>query len=146
MAKDIYHEHVKTALIKDGWTITHDPLRLLSKAEGGLEADLGAEKIIIAEKGLSKIAIEVKSFLQPSLINEFNKATGQYVSYEEALDMLNDDRILYLAIPDEIYTKLVTKIITQRVIKRLKIKILLYNPESKTVVSWIESPDFKKIS
>ncbi len=146
MAKDIYHEHVKAALIKDGWTITHDPLRLLSKAEGGLETDLGAEKIIIAEKGLTKVAVEVKSFLQPSLINEFNKATGQYVSYEEALEMLNDDRILYLAIPDEIYTKLVSKIITQRVIKRLKIKILLFNPEIKTVVSWIESPDFKKTS
>ena len=144
MAKDAYHENVKTALIKDGWTITHDPLTLLSKAEGGLETDLGAEKMITAEKGLTKVAIEVKSFLQPSLINEFNKATGQYVSYEEALEMLNNDRILYLAIPDEVYTKLVSKIITQRVIKRLQIKILLFNPESKTVVSWIESPDFKK--
>ena len=25
-AKDIYHDQVKTALVKDGWTITHDPL------------------------------------------------------------------------------------------------------------------------
>jgi XisH protein len=25
MARDIYHEHVKEALIKDGWTVTHDP-------------------------------------------------------------------------------------------------------------------------
>ena len=25
-AKDIYHDTVKNALIKDGWTITHDPL------------------------------------------------------------------------------------------------------------------------
>jgi hypothetical protein len=24
-AKDIYHEEVKNALIKDGWTITDDP-------------------------------------------------------------------------------------------------------------------------
>jgi hypothetical protein len=24
-AKDIYHDVVKKALIKDGWTITHDP-------------------------------------------------------------------------------------------------------------------------
>ena len=24
--KDIYHDTVKNALIKDGWTITHDPL------------------------------------------------------------------------------------------------------------------------
>ena len=27
-AKDIHHDTVKNALIKDGWTITHDPLRL----------------------------------------------------------------------------------------------------------------------
>jgi hypothetical protein len=28
MAKDIYHENVKNALIKEGWTITHDPYSL----------------------------------------------------------------------------------------------------------------------
>lgn len=28
MAKDIFHDTVKLALQKDGWTITHDPYRL----------------------------------------------------------------------------------------------------------------------
>lgn len=60
MARDIYHYEVKEALIKDGWTITNDPLVLLGKNEGGLQTDLGAEKIITAEKGLTKIAVEVK--------------------------------------------------------------------------------------
>lgn len=27
-SRDIYHNTVKNALLKDGWTITHDPLRL----------------------------------------------------------------------------------------------------------------------
>ena len=27
-AKDRFHQAVKTGLIKDGWTITHDPLSL----------------------------------------------------------------------------------------------------------------------
>ena len=27
-ARDMYHTAVKNALIKDGWTITHDPLTL----------------------------------------------------------------------------------------------------------------------
>ncbi|MEH2321188.1 element excision factor XisH family protein [Nostoc sp.] len=27
-SRDIYHNHVKNALLKDGWTITHDPLKL----------------------------------------------------------------------------------------------------------------------
>jgi hypothetical protein len=28
MAKDIFHQQVKNALIKDGWKITHDPFTL----------------------------------------------------------------------------------------------------------------------
>jgi hypothetical protein len=44
-AKDHYHETVKNALIKDGWTITHDPLILrLSKKK--LYIDLGAEQLL----------------------------------------------------------------------------------------------------
>ncbi len=35
MAKDIFHQAVKTALIKDEWTITHDPL-YLNIAEVGI--------------------------------------------------------------------------------------------------------------
>lgn len=27
-ARDVFHEAVKNALVKDGWTITHDPLAL----------------------------------------------------------------------------------------------------------------------
>ena len=27
-ARNIYHNGVRNALLKDGWTITHDPLRL----------------------------------------------------------------------------------------------------------------------
>ena len=30
MAKDIFHLNVKEALIKEGWTITDDPLTLLN--------------------------------------------------------------------------------------------------------------------
>jgi hypothetical protein len=31
-ARDVFHEAVKNALVKDGWTITHDP-RALSFGE-----------------------------------------------------------------------------------------------------------------
>jgi len=48
-AKDIYHDTVKNALIRDGWTITHDPLRL-SIDDKNLFIDLGAERIIAAVK------------------------------------------------------------------------------------------------
>lgn len=42
MAKDLFHDAVRNALIKDGWQITEDPLFLKI---GGVELyiDLGAE-------------------------------------------------------------------------------------------------------
>lgn len=65
-AKDKFHETVKTALVKDGWTITDDPLFIKF---GGVEmyVDIGAEKLIGAEKDGRKIAVEIKSFLGISL-------------------------------------------------------------------------------
>jgi XisH protein len=49
MAKDKFHDAVKNALIKEGWTVTDDPLFLQF---GGVDlfVDLGAENIIAAQK------------------------------------------------------------------------------------------------
>ena len=93
MAKDIFHELVKKALIKQDWIITADPLTLLPRKEGGISTDLGAEKVIVAEKGLTKIAVEVKSFLNPSIIHDFIKATGQYRVYSVVMKKRQLDRV-----------------------------------------------------
>ncbi len=67
MARDHYHQLVKQALTADGWTITDDPL-YLDLASTTLEVDLGAERLIAAEKGKEKIAVEIKSFLGNSTV------------------------------------------------------------------------------
>ena len=61
-AKDIYHDNIKNALIKDGWTITHDPY-VVQYGSKDLFIDLGAKKLIAATQGNLKIAVEVKSFI-----------------------------------------------------------------------------------
>ena len=78
MAKDLFHQSVKQALIKDGWTITNDPLTIrIDRVK--LEIDLGAEKVFAAEKDGQKIAVEVKSFINPSNISDFHNALGQFL-------------------------------------------------------------------
>jgi hypothetical protein len=77
-AKDIYHDHVKNALTKDGWTVTHDSLAL-KWGRKDMYADLGAEKLLAAEKKERKIAVEVKSFVGASMIKDLRDALGQYV-------------------------------------------------------------------
>ena len=138
MARDIFHDLVKRALIKQGWHITDDPLTLLPKKEGGISTDLGAEKVIIAEKGVTKIAVEVKSFLNPSIIHDFIKATGQYRVYSVVLKKRQVERILYLAMPDFVYDELIEYLFVRDTIEDSTIKFILFNQDSETIVEWIE--------
>lgn len=102
MAKDLFHDAVREALKKEDWHITDDPLTF---QVGGvdLRIDLGAEKLIAAEKEGQKIAVEIKSFVKVSAIYEFHLAIGQYRNYILALQKEEPDRVLYLAIPDDTY-------------------------------------------
>ena len=51
--RDRYHFHLKEALEKDGWSITHDPLDLTT-GEVELFADLGAARVLGAERNDEK--------------------------------------------------------------------------------------------
>lgn len=53
-ARDIYHDAVRNALMKDGWTITDDPLRLRLRGGRSLFVDLGAKRLLAAERGTEK--------------------------------------------------------------------------------------------
>ncbi len=46
-------------LQNDGWTITHDPSPL-QIGKKRLSVDLGAERLISAEKGIQKIVVEAR--------------------------------------------------------------------------------------
>jgi XisH protein len=96
VAKDIYHNTVRVALEKDGWTITDDPLTL-KVGKQSTYIDLGAERLLAAEKQERRIAVEVKSFISPSLVKDLEQALGQYIMYGQVLSKQNSDLLLYLA-------------------------------------------------
>lgn len=79
-AKDFIHDKVKNALIKDGWIITDDPFTL-EYEDATAFVDLGAERVIAAEKDSQKIAVEIKSFVGRSALQEIEAAIGQYMVY-----------------------------------------------------------------
>ena len=106
-AKDIYHDTVKRALQKDGWIITHDPFPL-QIGRKRLSADLGAQRLINAEKGTQKIVVEVKSFVGRSDVRDLEQALGQYILYRQVLNEMQSDRTLYLAVSEEIFNSVFT--------------------------------------
>lgn len=135
--KDYYHEIVKVALIKEDWKITHDPLDL-SIGEVDLWADLGAERIIGAEREEEKIAIEIKSFLSQSPVSEFHKALGQYENYRLSLSELDPYRKLFLAIPIEAWEDFFQRPFIKKVIQKYQIELIIFSPTQQNIVSWIK--------
>lgn len=136
-AKDIFHEKVKSALIKDGWQVTHDPLEL-SYGKVELQIDLGAENLIAAEKEAERIAVEIKSFIEPSKVYAFHLALGQYINYKRALRANDADRKLFMAITEDILQSFFLKQeMTQDAILEDDLQLIVFDPEKEEIVQWI---------
>ena len=136
-AKDIYHDHVKNALIKDGWTITHDPLTL-KWGKKDVYIDLGAEQIIAAQKIERKIAVEIKSFVGESEVEDLKNALGQYILYHDILVRTQPDRILYLAIRESTYADIFEEPIGEILLENHRVKLIIFDPKKEETVKWIE--------
>jgi XisH protein len=136
-AKDIFHDAVKNALLKDTWSVTDEQFYIRS---GGVEIyiNIGAEKIIAAERGDEKIAVEVKSFLGYSNITEFHVAVGQFINYRSILEDEQPDRTLYLAIPLDVYDSFFQLPFSQKIIQQNQIKLIVFDSQKEVIVKWIK--------
>lgn len=135
-ARDVFHQAVRHALEKDGWTITHDPL-LLRYELGNLYIDLGAEKVLAAEQAGKKIAVEIKSFVQNSAISEFYTALGQFISYRTLLLDQYSEYVLYLAVPVDTYTSFFSTQLAQSIINSQQLKLIVYKPQQEVIERWV---------
>lgn len=135
-AKDIIHDAVKNALIKDGWIITADPYTLLY-AEVSLAIDLAAERLIEATRNNQRILVEVKSFMGRSFAKSFQEALGQYQMYVGVLDALQVTDILYLAISDMTYQRFFQQSVYQMLVEKFQIRLVIIDIEKEEVISWL---------
>ena len=138
-ARDLYHTTVITALQKDGWQITHDPYRLKLSRGKNLYVDLGAQRLIAAEKGIEKIAIEVKSFRSPSEMKDLEEAIGQFVLYERLLSRYDPTRKLYLAVPDAIRKSVFEEEAGIVLLEDQILRLFTFSPEQEEIVTWLPS-------
>lgn len=134
-AKDLYHDTVRTALIKDGWTITDDPL-ILKIGRRSAFVDLGAEKLIAAERDSEKIAVEIKSFLSPSPINDLENAWGQFFLYARVLQKRESDRRLYLAVSRNTFETLFQEEAGQLLLEEPNFRMIVFDFISEEIIQW----------
>jgi hypothetical protein len=131
-AKDRYHDTVVTALKHEGWTVTDEQVMLILKERWlwiDLQAQRDDDKIVL---------IEVKGFENmPSPVAYLASVVGQYVIYLAALEYLEVDYPLYLAVPVAAYESILQESLSQQVIKRIGMKFVVFEPEKEQIIQWV---------
>jgi hypothetical protein len=134
--RDLYHDPVQNALIKDGWTITHDPL-ILPFRRTDVYIDLGAQSPIAAEKGELKIAVEIKTFGGVSNIHDLELALGQYRLYRFVLARRDPERVCYMALTEAAYEDNFSDVDAQDLIPAEDLRLIVFDPIEETILRWI---------
>jgi hypothetical protein len=135
-AADKIHEAVKNALIKDGWSITADPFTI-EYEEINVYADLAADRMLAAERGVERIAVEIKSFIGRSRVHDLELTLGQYNLYLSLLEIIAPDRKLYLAVSETIYREFLKQKAVQMVLRRFHVSLIVVKVQSEEIVEWI---------
>ena len=135
--RDKVHQHVVNALRKDGWTITDDPLKVVWRKRK-LNVDLGAEKVIAAEKENRKIAVEIKSFLSKNDLEDLYQSLGQYILYRKALRKEDPLRTLFLAIDRQVFLQQFDDSEGEALRAEEGVNLLVFDKRAEEIVLWKE--------
>lgn len=106
-----------------------------------VSADLGAEKITATEGqriAVEVIAVEVKDFDSRQMMNEFEKAHGQYRLYRALLKRSEPERIVYLAVRKSVYDKFFQIPAIQVLTEEDQVHFLIFDELREEIVQWIK--------
>jgi XisH protein len=98
--------------------------------------DLGAKRLILAEREVQKIAVEVKSFVSDSEMQAFRDAIGQFTIYRSVLRRTYPEYALFLAVRDVTYHALFEEPIGQLMIEDENLKIIVLDAEKQEILQW----------
>ena len=115
----------------------NDPL-FLEYGSDDMCVDLGAERLLAAERGTEKIAVEIKSFLGPSPVTELHNALGQYQIYFAVLEKNEPERKLYIALSKSVYDDFADMDTFDLVVQRFQVALLIIRIAEEEIELWKE--------
>ena len=80
--------------------------------------------------------MEIKSFLNRSLTYDFYRAYGQFRFYRRGISKTDPERVLFLAIPKDVYSQFELRDFYMELIEDENIFLLIFNPLTRRIESW----------
>ncbi|MDM8522342.1 element excision factor XisH family protein [Desulfococcaceae bacterium HSG8] len=138
---DVTKRHLSRCCERDtykGWTVTHDPyiFRTDLRTDPRLIADLGAERLIAAERKYEKIVVEIKNFLRTSQVVDLEEAVGKYSIYNIFLRQHEPDRTLWLAVPLHASENILSREVGRVTLEAMRIPVIVYSLSGKEPLIW----------
>ena len=135
-ALDRYHESVRKALVKEGWTITDDPLQLVV-GKRTLSVDQGVERSLLgAERDSQRIAVEIKTFGGASPVADLQQAMGQFLMYKSILSLVEPERALFLAVSEDVRDSILTEELGLLMLEKFIDRLFYFSAEREEIVEW----------
>lgn len=92
-----------------------------------------------AEKAGRKIAVEVKSFMGSSELNDIENALGQYLLYRSVLSRTEPYRTLYLAIHKEVFLDIFEEPLGRLLLEDYQVPLIVFDAQAEVILQWIPS-------
>ncbi len=94
-----------------------------------------------AAKGERRIAVEIKSFVGDSEIDDLEKAIGQFVLYRAVLAARRPDWILFLAVPEDVANEVFDAPLGRLMVDDQSIRFFGFDPQREVITRWIHKID-----
>ena len=99
--------------------------------------DLGAERLLAAEKEEQKIAVEVKSFIGDSEMDDLEKAIGQYIVYRTVLAEKEPERVLYLAVSKYVLREIFEEPLGKLLLEKNCVRVIGFDLKEEVFIKWV---------
>ncbi|GAP99634.1 fdxN element excision controlling factor protein [Leptolyngbya sp. NIES-2104] len=99
--------------------------------------DLAAERLIVAERGQERIAVEIKTFGGASDVVSLEQAIGQYCVYRAVMEETQRNYLLYLAVHAEAFFDVLDEPLGRLLLRKYEIPVIVFDPEREVILEWI---------
>jgi hypothetical protein len=132
-AIDRHHDVVKRALIKAGWIIADEQIKIVVD-ERSMFIDL---EILKPDTDMT-LLIEVKElYTIPSPVEALASAIGKYVMYRTSLRYAGVEIPLYLAVSVEAYNGILSEKLGKLMLAEASVRLLVFDADQEVIVRWI---------
>ncbi len=75
--------------------------------------------------------------ISPSNVSEFHGALGQFLNYRDALQIIEPERQLYLAVREPVYASFFQRRFIAAAVERYQLRLIIYDVQQEVIQRWL---------